>query len=248
MGLRLTPHHLATSETDQSAFSIEQETQLSTPQSSSIVDNFETNLDSTPPPQPAKYSTPLRNRRGDITFIFDNNDSIAEEEEDVDSSLVVRFPPEASQIEELDNDDDGEEEEEEKEEEGLIERLPCDLGETDFALHSSVYLVLTDPPGPPSYSQVEKELEEDAMSKGQEEVSSSQSVAESQPQLIDKREIDLSASLSVLWSQEQQKRQETTLLGSPAVLASTSFSASGNPISRRAFLPVQVRFLSPTNK
>ena len=212
----MTPHHLETIETNHFTFLSERDSRFGTSQTSSIVG---TNVDSSPPhssPHLARFSTPLRKRRGDMTFLFDND-------EDVNSSLVVRFPPEATQITE----------EEEEKEKDFIDRLPCDLGDPDFALHSSVYLTLTDPPGPPTYSEVEEELQSE-----EEEELSSQPVTGSKQQLIKERKIDLSASLSILWSQEQENRRKMNSFNSP------TSSTSSNPFSRRAYLPVQVGKMS----
>ncbi|KAH9284512.1 DNA polymerase zeta catalytic subunit [Echinococcus granulosus] len=218
LGLRLTPGHLATPETIYSSFGAG-DTALSAPLSASIANTPEVNLSTPPSPlPPPKFSTPLRERRGDMTYIFDNDDS--KTEEDIDSSLVLRFPPEATQVLE----------EEEEKGEKLIEPLPCHLGDTDFALHSSVYLTLRDPPAPPSYSQVEAEMR-------LREADPPQPTTVSPPS-VDKREIDLSTSLSIIWSQEQQQKRMGSCSSNARVLSPLS-SSSSNPISRRAFLPVQ---------
>ncbi|VDM21105.1 unnamed protein product [Hydatigera taeniaeformis] len=194
LGLRLMPRHT--------------HSLVSSPHSSSINSASE-----------AKLSTPLRERRNNMTYIIDNDD--VEEGEDVDSSLVLRFPPEASQVLE-----------DEAQNVEAIKPLPCHLGDTDFALHSSVYLTLRDPPAPPSYCQVEAEM-------NLLKTDSPQPVTVSAPS-ADKLEIDLSASLSILWSQEEHQRRMNSCTGNSRLISSSS-SSSSNPIGRRAFLPVQVR-------
>lgn len=213
----MTPKHLATLEATHSLFNAE-DTSLGASHSSSIINASEVNLNTPPPPlPPPKLSTPLRKRRGHMTYIFDNDDSRAEG--DIDSSLVLRFPPEATLILE----------DEEKKE--VIKPLPCHLGDTNFALHSSVYLTLRDPPAPPSYSQVEAEMSLHKTNPPQPNTVS--------PPSVTKREIDLSASLSILWSQEQQQKRTESCSRHPGVLSPLS-SSSSNPVGRRAFLPVQV--------
>ncbi|KAL5108709.1 DNA polymerase zeta catalytic subunit [Taenia crassiceps] len=215
LGLHLTPRHLAALETTHSLFSTK-DTSLSASHSSSIDNAPKVNLD-TPPLPPPKVSTPLRKQRCHMTYIFDSDDSRTEE--DIDSSLVLRFPPEATQILE----------DEERKEEAL-KPLPCYLGDTDFALHSSVYLTLRDPPAPPSYSQVEAEMSLHKKNPPQTKTVSSPSAT--------RREIDLSTSLSALWSQEQQQKRMETCSDKSRILSPLS-SSSSNPIRRRTFLPVQ---------
>ncbi|KAL5965017.1 DNA polymerase zeta catalytic subunit [Taenia solium] len=207
LGLHLTHRHLATLATTNSAFSTEC-TSFSAPHSTSIIDAPKVNLSTPSPPlSPPRLSTPLRKRRSYMTYIFDNDDS--RDEEDIDSSIVLRFPPEATQVLE----------DEEKKE--VIKPLPCHLGDTNFAFHSSVYLTLRDPPAPPSYSQVEVEMSLHKMKPPQPNTVS--------PPLVTKPEIDLSASLSILWSQEQQQKKMESCSGNPRILPPLS-SSSSNPI------------------
>lgn len=181
---------------------------LSTPHQSQNVSS-PAGVKSTP-----RQFSPFQNRRGDMTFAIDEEDY-----EDLNSS-IIKFPPEATQIFDEENDfsDDHQDLD-------IVEPLPCHLGEPDFALHSSVFMTLQDPPFPPSYSQVEEELK-------QRKAGKLQPVITSQPEPEEgKKEIDLSASMSMLWT--SQKSLENAMNSS---LLSPNMSGS---ISRRAFLPIQ---------
>ncbi|VUZ48913.1 unnamed protein product, partial [Hymenolepis diminuta] len=181
---------------------------LSTPYQSQNVSSPAT-VKSTP-----RQFSPFQNRRGDMTFAIDEEDY-----EDLNSS-IIKFPPEATQIFDEENEfsDDHQDLD-------TVESLPCHLGEPDFALHSSVFMTLQDPPFPPSYSQVEEELR-------QRKARKLQLIITSQPEPEEgKKEIDLSASMSMLWT--SQKSLENAMNSS---LLSPNMSGS---ISRRAFLPVQ---------
>lgn len=204
LGLRLTVGDLDTSDALGSSFATEAASVLSTPPRSQA--------DSSTSVGPCKFASPFQNRRGDTTFIVDEDDF-----EEIDSS-VIRFPPEATQ-----NVDD-----EVDQELDMVEPLPCHLGEPDFALHSSVFMKPQDPGLPPSYSQVEEELK-------QLKAEKSHLIAASQQEPIGNREIDPSPSLSMLWSSQEQLLQKSLNEMHSSLLSPNSSSS----ISRRVFLPIQ---------
>ncbi|KAM7535525.1 hypothetical protein Aperf_G00000090701 [Anoplocephala perfoliata] len=200
LGLRLTASHLDTPDVSQTSLATGAISALGTPPRSQIDSSFSAG--------PRKFSSPFQNRRGDMTFVIDED-----EFEEIDSS-VIRFPPEATQNvgDEVDRELD------------TIEPLPCDLGEPDFALHSSVFMKLLDPPSPPSYSQVQEELK-------QLKAEKSRLIKISQEEPEEKREIDISLSMSF---QEQLLQKSLNEMHSSLLSPKSSSS-----ISRRAFLPIQ---------
>ncbi|VDD82134.1 unnamed protein product [Mesocestoides corti] len=183
--------------------------------------------------EPLKHS-PLPPFQEEDDFLFDPW-------EDWDPT-IQRFPPDATQVSDvMDSSQRPFEHHPEP-----IEPLSCSLGEPDFALHSSVYMTYCGME-PPSYEDVEAELlrKKQRLCKTAVRMSYPSTFAESEvaeeavsqeAKSINKSlraEIDLSTSLSGLWSQEQHKRRESLSA------TSTKLSASSLSISRRVYLPVQ---------